>query len=61
MWVNSSSTLRARGCLWEYAGAVSESITDGRSELPEYLSEGLLKVVVDDHVLVITKSRRREL
>lgn len=61
MRMDSRGAFGARSGLRKHAGAVSKRISNGSSELPEYLAEGFLEVMVDNHMLIITKSRRRKL
>lgn len=59
--MNGRRRLRAGSGLWKYAGAVGKRISYGCSELPEDLSEGFFELVIDDHMLIVTKGRGRKL
>ena len=55
------SAFRAGGGLGEYAGAVRKGISNRCSELPEDLSEGFFELRIDDHMLIVSESRRGKL
>lgn len=42
--------------LRKHTRSVREGISNGSTELPEYLSKSLLELLVDDHMLIDTKA-----
>lgn len=61
MWAQSISTAACGVTLTKDARTVGERISDGRPELPKYLAQIFLEVLVDLYVLVVAEVFMRQI